>query len=494
MSATLRSTVPTLATDRPPAELFIGGTWRPAADARRFEVEDPATASKVFSVADAGAVDARAALDAASAAQPEWQATPARERAEILRRAFDHMTAHRDDLAGLVTVEAGKPLAESLGEVAYAAEFLRWFAEEAVRIDGGYRATPEGGVRTLVMRQPVGPCYFVTPWNFPLAMGTRKIGPAFAAGCTVVIKPAEQTPLGMLALARAFEESGLPAGVLNVIPSARPAEVSTVLLEDSRLRKLSFTGSTEVGRLLLGQAAGNVVRTSMELGGNAPFLVFADADIDLAIEGALAAKLRNGGQACTAANRFYVEESIASMFARRLQERFDEVVLGAGHHPGVTMGPLIDEAGVAKVQRLVDDALERGARSLAGVRRLPTRGHFCAPQVLVDVPADALVLHEEIFGPVAPIVTFTSESEAVDAANASDFGLAAYVFTSDIDRGLRVSEQLDSGTIGLNRGLVSNPAAPFGGMKQSGLGREGGRVGIEEFLEVKHVAITARRG
>ncbi len=473
-----------------PAELYVGGEWTSAAGAGRFEVEDPATGEVICSVADAGPLDAVRALDAASEAWPSWRAVAASERASILQRAYELMIEEHASLARLVTAEAGKPAAEAAGEVTYAAEFLRWFAGEAIRIEGGYGPAPDGGSRMLLMRQPVGPCYFITPWNFPLAMGTRKIGPALAAGCTVIVKPAEQTPLGMLALAEIFERAGLPAGVLNVLPASEPGSLSATLLQDQRLRKLSFTGSTSVGRLLLTQASGNVLRTSMELGGNAPFVVFADADVDRAVEGAMLAKLRNAGQACTAANRFYVEESIAADFAQRLQTRFDQLRVGAGEDREVDLGPLIDRAGVEKVERLVKDALDRGARCLAAPRELPEQGHFTAPRVLLDVPRDADIMREEIFGPVAPIATFASEHEAVELANATEFGLASYVFTSDLDRGLRVSEALESGSVGLNRGLVSNPAAPFGGMKQSGLGREGGRVGIEEFLEVKHVAVS----
>ena len=389
-----------------------------------------------------------------------------------------------------MTLEMGKPLAEARGEIAYAAEFFRWFSEEAVRIDGGYAVAPNGQGRFLIMRQPVGPCLLITPWNFPMAMGTRKIGPAVAAGCTMVVKPAEQTPLSMLALAEIMQEAGLPDGVLNLITTTDPGAVIEPLIRDGRARKLSFTGSTDVGRKLLEQCASQVLRTSMELGGNAPFLVFEDADLDVAVDGAILAKMRNSGEACTAANRFYVHSSVVDEFARRLGDRMQAMPVGRGVDDGVVVGPLIDADAQAKVSALVADAVDRGAEVVVGGRALEGDGHFFPPTVLSNVPSDARMRHEEIFGPVAPIASFETEDEAVEAANDTEYGLVSYVFTRDLDRALRVSERLDTGMIGLNQGIVSNPAAPFGGVKASGLGREGGRLGLEEFLEVKYVAIA----
>jgi succinate-semialdehyde dehydrogenase/glutarate-semialdehyde dehydrogenase len=407
----------------------------------------------------------------------------------LLRRAFEAVTAARDDLALLLTLEQGKPLSEAAAEVDYAAEFFRWFAEEAVRVDGGYRRSPDGRTRLLTMRQPVGPCLFVTPWNLPLAMGTRKIGPALAAGCTVVIKPAEQTPLSVLALVAILVDCGLPPGVVNVVTSSDPAGVTNPLLADPRLRKLSFTGSTAVGRVLLARAADQVLRVSMELGGNAPFLVFGDADIEAAVDGAMIAKMRFTGQACTAANRFLVDNRVVDAFAEQLTERMAACVIGRGTEPGITVGPLIDAAAVEKVQSLVDDAVAKGARMLLGGKALPGPGHFYPPTVLADVPNSARILVEEVFGPVAPIRSFVYDAQALAEANATEFGLVAYAYTADLDRAVRVAEGLEAGMIGINRGLVSNPAAPFGGVKQSGLGREGGFEGITEFLETKYVAL-----
>ena len=466
-----------------PKQLFIDGTWRDAAGGRTFEVVDPATELTLCQVADAspGGV--------AAAAQARWASTAPRERGELLRRAYEAVTAARDDLALLLTLEQGKPLPEAVAEVDYAAEFFRWFAEEAVRVEGGYRRSPDGRTRLLTMRQPVGPCLFVTPWNLPLAMGTRKIGPALAAGCTVVIKPAEQTPLSMLALVAILADCGLPAGVVNVITSSDPAGVTNPLLADPRLRKLSFTGSTAVGRVLLARAADQVLRVSMELGGNAPFLVFGDADIEAAVDGAMIAKMRFTGQACTAANRFLVDNRVVEAFAEQLTERMAACVIGRGTEPGVTVGPLIDAAAVEKVQSLVDDAVAKGARVLLGGKPLPGPGHFYPPTVLADVPDSARILVEEAFGPVAPIRSFVYDAQAIAEANATEFGLVAYAYTADLDRAVRVAEGLEAGMIGINRGLVSNPAAPFGGVKQSGLGREGGFEGIAEFLETKYVAL-----
>ncbi|EHY88674.1 NAD-dependent succinate-semialdehyde dehydrogenase [Saccharomonospora azurea] len=471
-------------------ELFIGGKWTPAGSGATFPVSDPATGAVLCEVADASAADGLAALDAAVSAQADWAAHSPRERGEILRRAYDALLARQEELALLMTLEMGKPLAESRGEVAYAAEFFRWFAEEAVRIDGGYAVAPNGTGRFLVTKQPVGPSLLITPWNFPMAMGTRKIGPAVAAGCTMVVKPAEQTPLSMLALAQILADAGLPDGVLNVVTTSDAGGVMEPVIRDGRARKLSFTGSTAVGRLLLEQCADKVLRTSMELGGNAPFLVFDDADLDAAVEGAMQAKMRNIGEACTAANRFYVQRGIADEFARRLTERMSALPIGRGTEDGVVVGPLIDSAAVAKVDELVEDAARRGAEVLTGGATVDGPGNFYQPTVLTRVPADARLSREEIFGPVAPISVFDTEDEALAAANDTEYGLVGYVYTNDVKRALRVSERLETGMVGLNQGIVSNPAAPFGGVKQSGLGREGGTVGIEEFLETKYVAVS----
>jgi succinate-semialdehyde dehydrogenase/glutarate-semialdehyde dehydrogenase len=473
-----------------PTGLLVGGRWRPAEAGATFTVEDPSTGKVLTEVADASPADGLAALEAASKAQPAWAAVPPRERSEILRRGYELLLERQEDLALLMTLEMGKPLAEARGEIAYAAEFFRWFSEEAVRIDGGYAVAPNGQGRFLVMRQPVGPCLLITPWNFPMAMGTRKIGPAVAAGCTMVVKPAEQTPLSMLALAEILQEAGLPDGVLNVVTTSAPGDVIEPLIRDGRARKLSFTGSTDVGRKLLEQCASQVMRTSMELGGNAPFLVFEDADLNTAVEGAMLAKMRNSGEACTAANRFYVHSSVAGEFARRLGERMQGLSVGRGVDDGVVVGPLIDADAQAKVSSLVADAVDRGAEVVVGGQELEGDGHFYPPTVLANVPRDARMRREEIFGPVAPIVSFETEDEAVEAANDTEYGLVSYVFTRDLNRALRVSERLETGMIGLNQGIVSNPAAPFGGVKASGLGREGGRLGIEEFLEVKYVAVA----
>ncbi|ADB35522.1 Aldehyde Dehydrogenase [Kribbella flavida DSM 17836] len=473
-----------------PTELFVGGKWRAAESGRTLAVEDPATGTTLCEVADAGPADGVAALDAAVAAQADWAATAPRERGEILRRTYELMTERADELALLMTLEMGKPVAESKGEIAYAAEFFRWFAEEAVRIDGGYQVAPNGKGRFLVTRQPVGPCLLITPWNFPAAMGARKIGPAVAAGCTMVIKPAAQTPLSMLKLAELMTEAGLPAGVLNVVTTSDSGGVMEPLIRDPRARKLSFTGSTQVGRKLIEQSAEQVLRTSMELGGNAPFLVFPDADLDKAVEGALQAKMRNGGEACTAANRIYVHSSVLDDFATRLTERMSALRVGRGTEDGVEVGPLIDAEQRDKVKELVDDAVQQGARVLTGAEVAEGKGYFYPPTVLTDVPRSARLQKEEIFGPVAPLTAFDTEDEAVAMANDTEFGLVSYLFTNDLSRALRVCEKLETGMIGLNQGIVSNPAAPFGGVKQSGLGREGGSVGIDEYLEVKYVAIT----
>jgi succinate-semialdehyde dehydrogenase/glutarate-semialdehyde dehydrogenase len=473
-----------------PKQLLIGGEWRDATGGRTFGVEDPATGETLCEVADATPDDARAALDAAVAAQASWAATPPNERSEILHRAFLALGERADELALLMTLEMGKAVAESKGEIAYAAEFFRWFSGEALRVDGYYKTAGNGQSRVLVMRQPVGPCYFITPWNFPNAMGTRKIGPAIAAGCTMVVKPAHQTPLSMLALARLLEECGLPPGVLNVVTSTSSGDVSAPIIGDPRLRKLSFTGSTEVGRKLIAQAADQVLKVSMELGGNAPFLVFDDADLDAAVDGAMLAKMRNVGEACTSANRFHVHESVAEEFGRRLAERMGALKVGRGTEDGIDVGPLIDDAQQAKVAELVDDAVSKGATCVTGGRAPEGAGYFYEPTVLTGVTADARMLSEEIFGPVAPIATFSSDEDAIAAANKTEFGLVSYVFTRDLKRALRVCEALETGMIGLNQGLVSNAGAPFGGVKQSGTGREGGNEGIAEYLETKYVAVN----
>src|SRR5579862_2513420 len=475
---------------RAPKELFIAGEWRAASGGGRLAVEDPATGEPLCEIADATAEDALAALAAADAAQAAWAATAPRERSDILRRAFELIVERTDELAMLMSLEMGKALVEARAEVAYANDFLRWFSEEAVRIHGSYSVSPNGKARLLTMRQPVGPCLLITPWNFPMAMGTRKIGPAVAAGCTMVVKPAKQTPLSMLALASVLEEAGLPAGVLNVVVSSSSGSVMSPLISDPRLRKLSFTGSTEVGRQLAAQASDRLLRMSMELGGNAPFLVFADADIDAAVDGAMLAKMRNGGEACTSANRFLVHERVKDEFAAKLAARMGALTVGRGTEPGVDVGPLIDGVQRAKVAELVEDARQNGASVVVGGSEVDGRGYFYQPTVLADVTAGARVLDEEIFGPVAPIRTFSEDDEALTLANATEFGLVAYVFTRDVKRAFRVIEGLETGMVGLNQGLVSNAAAPFGGVKQSGFGREGGREGIDEYLSLKYIGMA----
>ena len=471
-------------------ELFIGGKWVPASSGGRFDVLDPATGDVIATVADGTESDAIAAVDAAAAAGPAWAKTPPRVRGEVLRKAFDLMTERAGELAKLISLENGKALTDAKGEVAYAAEFFRWFAEEAVRGDGEIKTAPSGANRILVIRQPVGVCVLVTPWNFPAAMATRKIGPALAAGCTVILKPASDTPLTALAMAAILAEAGVPEGVVNVLPSRSSGKVVSAMLHDPRVRKLSFTGSTEVGRVLLAQAADQVINTSMELGGNAPFLVFADADLDAALDGAMIAKMRNGGEACTAANRFYVEAPVAEEFGRRLAERMAGLVVGPGTDEKTQVGPLVNADAVDKVDSLVREAVDAGATVEVGGRRAEGPGYYYPPTVLTGVGADSPILREEIFGPVAPIVTFTDEDEAVRMANDTEFGLVAYLYTSDLARGLRVSEAIEAGMVGLNRGLVSDPAAPFGGVKQSGIGREGGHEGLLEYLESKYIAVT----
>jgi len=475
--------------DQVPKQLYIAGEWRDGAKGT-LSVEDPATGDALCDVADASVDDAKAALDAAVEAGPEWSQHAPRERGEILRRAFAALTERADELALLMTLEMGKPLKESKAEIMYGSEFLRWFAEESVRINGRYAVTPNGQGRLLTMQQPVGPCLLITPWNFPLAMGTRKVGPAIAAGCTMVVKPAQQTPLSMLMLVKILEEAGLPPGVLNIITASSSGETMAPLIADPRLRKLSFTGSTEVGRKLMEQASENLLRLSMELGGNAPFIVFDDADVDAAVQGAMSAKMRNIGEACTAANRFHVADSVASEFAEKLAEKMGAMKVGRGTADDVEVGPLIDANQRSKVAELVEDAVGRGAKALVGGHERDGAGYFYDPTVLTDVPADAHLLKEEIFGPVAPVRGFDDEDEAIAAANDTEYGLVAYVYTSNLKRALRVVERLETGMVGLNQGMVSNPAAPFGGIKQSGFGREGGPEGIEEFLETKYVAVN----
>lgn len=470
--------------------LFIGGEWVDAADGGTFEVIDPATGGALCAVADATPADGTAALESAVAAQSAFAATSPRNRADMLTGAFELMHERIDDLALLMTLEMGKPLAEARGEIAYAAEFFRHFAGEAERIDGGYQTAPAGGARFLVARQPVGPCLLITPWNFPMAMGSRKIGPAIAAGCTSVVKPAHQTPLSMLALMNILTEAGVPAGVVNCVTAMDAGGVMEPLIRSGLARKLSFTGSTRVGRLLLEQCAQKILRTSLELGGNAPFIVFEDADIDEAVAGAIAAKMRNMGEACTAANRLYVHSSVIDEFGRRLAERMAGLSVGRGTDDGVQVGPLIDDAALQKVQALVADAVDRGATVLTGGSAVPGDGYFYAPTVLTGVSRDAQMADQEIFGPVAPLTPFDSEAEVLAAANDTEYGLVSYVFTNDLRRALRVAEALETGMVGLNQGVVSNPAAPFGGIKQSGLGREGGSVGIDEFLETKYIGIA----
>lgn len=474
-----------------PDGLLVGGRWRPAASGATLTVEDPATGRTIRTIADAGAEDGMASLDAAVAAAAEWAAAPARVRGEILRRAFDLLQERREDFALLMTLEMGKPLAEARGEVTYGGEFLRWFAEEAVRVTGRYGPNPEGTGRMIVSQHPVGPCLLITPWNFPLAMATRKIAPALAAGCTVVVKPAALTPLTTLYLARLLQDAGLPDGVVNVITTSSSGAVSGPIIADPRLRKLSFTGSTPVGQRLLAQAAPGVLRTSMELGGNAPFVVFEDADLDEAVKGALAAKFRNIGQACTAANRFIVHTSVADEFARRVTAAVNGFVIGRGTEPGVTIGPLVDDKAVAKAEALVDDAVTRGAQLATGGSRIDGAGSFFEPTVLTGVAPGSDILREEIFGPVLAIATFDTEDEAVALANDTEYGLVSYVYTESLSRGQRMIERLETGMMGLNVGVVSNAAAPFGGWKMSGLGREGGAEGIHEYLQTKYTLTPA---
>ncbi|MEU5759632.1 NAD-dependent succinate-semialdehyde dehydrogenase [Nocardia sp. NPDC047648] len=474
-----------------PKQLWIAGRPVDATGAGTFPVHNPATGEVLTHVADATPEDAMRALDAAVAAQDEWAATPARERGELLRAVFEQITARAEEFALLMTLEMGKALPESRNEVRYGAEFFRWFSEEAARVHGRYLHAPSGTGRIVVHKQPVGPCLAITPWNFPLAMGTRKIGPALAAGCTMIVKPASATPLTMLLLAKLCSEAGLPDGVLSVLTSSHSGAVTQPLLDDPRLRKLTFTGSTEVGKKLVEKSANRLLRTSMELGGNAPFVVFDDADIDAAVQGAMLAKLRNGGEACTAANRFHVHNSVLEEFTTKLVEAMESSVrLGPGADPDTTLGPLINEEQLRTVGELVDDAVAKGARVLIGGKAPDGPGWFYPATILRDVPPQARILREEVFGPVAPIVGFDTEEQGLTAANDTEFGLVSYVYTRDLDRALRIAEGLESGMVGVNRGVISDPAAPFGGVKESGFGREGGTEGIEEYLSTKYIALT----
>jgi len=473
-----------------PKQLYIGGKWRDASEAGTLPVEDPSTGERLCDIADAQPDDAMAALDAATEAQEEWARWPPRERGEILRRAFEAITSRAEEFALRMTLEMGKPLAESRAEVAYGADFLRWFSEEAVRIGGRWSTAPNGAGRLLTMRQPVGPCLLITPWNFPLAMGTRKIGPAIAAGCTMVMKPASATPLTMLALAQVFEDVGLPPGVLNCVTASSASSVTSPLISDGRLRKLSFTGSTPIGRKLMELASGNLLRLSKELGGNAPFLVFDDADVDAAVEGALVAKMRNIGQSCVAANRFHVSERVADEFTSKLAARMGALKVGRGTDEGIDVGPLINADQRDKVDALVKDATGKSAEAVVGGQPSGGHGYFYPPTVLAGVPEDATLLGEEIFGPVAPVRPFHDEDEALGWANRTEYGLVAYFYTRDLNRAVRVMERLQVGMVGVNQGMVSNPAAPFGGVKQSGFGREGGEEGIDEYLATKYCALN----
>jgi succinate-semialdehyde dehydrogenase / glutarate-semialdehyde dehydrogenase len=477
--------------DRVPRELLIGGDWRAAAAGKMFEVLDPATGEILATVADATPADGSAALDAATAAQADWGRRPPRERSEILRRGFELVVDNADALAALISSEMGKPLAEARGEVTYGAEFLRWFAEEAVRPPGDFRRSPDGASKILVSRRPIGTCLLITPWNFPLAMATRKVAAALAAGCTTILKPAGETPLTALYFARLMEQAGTPAGVLNVLTTTRSSALVSPLLGDGRVRKLSFTGSTPVGRLLVEQCGSQLVRPSMELGGNAPFIVFDDVDLDQAIDGAMVAKMRNMGEACTAANRFLVAEGLADAFVDGLAARMESLRLGHGHDEGTQVGPLINAQACEDMAALVRDAVDRGATIRVGGEAPDRQGWFFSPTVLDHVPANARVVREEIFGPIAPVIRFQDEDEAIRVANDTEFGLVAYVYTRDVSRALRIADRLETGMVAINRGLVSNAAAPFGGVKQSGMGREGSREGLEDYMDITYTAVDA---
>jgi succinate-semialdehyde dehydrogenase/glutarate-semialdehyde dehydrogenase len=471
-----------------PTGLWIGGEERAASST--FDVLNPATDEVLISIADATPQDGIAALDAAAAVQKDWAATPPRERGEILRSVFEAITARAEEFATLMTLEMGKVYSESMGEVKYGSEFFRWFAEEAVRIGGRYTKSPAGTGRIIVTKSAVGPCLAITPWNFPLAMGTRKIGPAMAAGCTMVIKPAQETPLTMLLLAKLMDEAGLPKGVLSILPTSKPGDLTTALIDDGRLRKLTFTGSTGVGKALAKQSADKLLRLSLELGGNAPFIVFDDADLDAAVDGAVLAKMRNGGEACTASNRFHVANAVRAEFTEKLVKRMSEFKLGNGLDESSTLGPLVNAKQVATVEDLVSDAVSKGATVAVGGVAPEGPGHFYPATVLSDVPPSARIFKEEVFGPVAPIIGFDTEEEGIAAANDTEYGLAAYIYTQGLDRALRVAEAIEAGMVGVNRGVISDPAAPFGGVKQSGFGREGGSEGIEENLDTKYIAMT----
>ncbi len=471
-------------------DLYIDGRWVPGSTGARIDVRDPSTGKVIDSVADGSVEDGLAAVDAAAAAAADWAATPPRKRAEILRKAFELMTARAEEFAQLISLENGKALPDARGEVGYAAEFFRWFSEEAVRVLGDITLAPSGANRIMVQYQPIGVAVLITPWNFPAAMATRKIAPAIAAGCTVVLKPAAETPLTAYAMAALLEEAGVPKGVVNVVTTSTPGPTIDAMLHDPRVRKLSFTGSTNVGRILLKGAADQVINSSMELGGNAPFIVFDDADLEAALDGAMLAKMRNGGEACTAANRFYVQEGIHDAFVEGFAKRMGAMKVGPGYDEATHCGPVITPAALNRIQGLVDEAVSRGAEVRLGGKALEREGWFFPPTVLGKVPADARIMNEEIFGPVAPVVSFKTEEEAIAAANDTEYGLIAYVYTKDLARGFRVSEKVEAGMIGLNRGIASDPAAPFGGVKQSGLGREGAHHGILEFLEAKYIAVT----
>ncbi|MDI9897424.1 NAD-dependent succinate-semialdehyde dehydrogenase [Rhodococcus sp. IEGM 1381] len=478
-----------LATEGMPSGLLIGGTWVDVDST--FDVIDPATGDVIASVADSSVDQAMGALDSAVAAASRWAATSTRERAELLRRAFDLLTEQREDFARLISLEMGKPIAEARAEVDYGAEFLRWYSEEVSHIQGDYRTSPDGGSRMLISRRPIGPCLLITPWNFPLAMATRKVAAAIAAGCTSVLKPAAQTPLTSLKFADLLVSAGLPDGVLNVVTTRNARGVCAALLSDGRIRKVSFTGSTLVGRALVAQCGENIVRPSMELGGNAPFIVTADADLDKAVDGAMIAKMRNMGEACTAANRFLVHESLVEEFGRRLSERMSALVVGHGLDTQTQVGPVIDETARAKLTEFVSDAVHRGARLTAGGKAMTGPGTFFEPTVLTDVSPDANVFREEIFGPIAAVTSFRDIDDAISIANSTEYGLVAYLYTSGAEEGLRIAARLDFGMVALNRPIVSNAAAPFGGIKQSGLGREGGREGLHDYLDLQYVAVDA---
>ncbi len=473
-----------------PSDLWIGGKWRPGSGAKRIDVIDPSTGKPIASIADASVEDAMEAVAAAHAAGPGWAATAPRQRGEILRRCFELMSERKDMLAELISLENGKSLADARGEVAYAAEFFRWFSEEAVRLNGEISTAPGGANKIMVMHQPIGVAVLVTPWNFPAAMATRKIAPALAAGCTCILKPATETPLTAYVLADIYREAGVPDGVVNVITTSKAGATVSAMLHDQRVRKLSFTGSTEVGRKLLHEAADTIISCSMELGGNAPFIVFDDADLEAALDGAMIAKMRNGGEACTAANRFYVQDGILEAFSNGLAKRMAALKVGPGYEPATQCGPLINKDAVERIGGLVDEAVDKGAKLLAGGKAGDGEGFYFPPTVLSGVSEGLRITREEIFGPVVAITSFASEDEVVAAANDTEYGLISYVYSGDLARGLRVSERLESGMVGLNRGLVSDPAAPFGGVKQSGLGREGAHHGIMEFCETKYIAVS----